>query len=177
MTAWIMRMSGRDEWLLHALVLRRRNWLDTVMRTATHLGGARTTVSAAAILLVAGPRGAGSRAAFALAASHLVAQAIKRAVNRPRPRMPPGVESLVHAPDRFSFPSGHSAAAMSIALPLAAMLPLAVGGAVLALALLVGISRSYLGVHYPGDVLAGWILALAGTLAAAPTLGALGMLP
>ncbi len=173
MTAWIARMHLRDEAILHALVRRRRNWLDRSLRALTHLGDAATTITAAAMLLRFEPRSVGARAAFALAASHLAVQAIKRSVNRPRPRLPGGIESLVHAPDRFSFPSGHAAASLSIALPLATTLPLPAAGGVLGLAALVGISRSYLGVHYPGDVAAGWLLAAAGYLAAPPVLALL----
>jgi undecaprenyl-diphosphatase len=70
--------------------------------------------------------------------------------------------SLIDAPDRFSFPSGHAAASLCVALGLASVLPAFFAGLALGIGLLVGISRCYLGVHYPGDVLAGWILALAG---------------
>lgn len=36
---------------------------------------------------------------------------------------------------------------------------------------LVGVSRCYLGVHYPGDVLVGWVLAIVAVLASQPVLG------
>ncbi len=163
-------MHLRDEAMLHALVRRRRNWLDRSLRALTHLGDAATTITGAAVLLRFAPGGAGGRAAFALATSHLAVQAIKRSVNRPRPRLPGGIESLVRAPDRFSFPSGHAAASLSVALPVAVTLPPALAGGLLGLAALVGISRSYLGVHYPGDVVAGWLLAVAGYVAAPPVL-------
>ncbi len=170
MTALLLKLSNRDERLLHALVLRRRNWLDRVMRAVTRLGDPASGIAAAGVLLLVGPRQAGARAAIALAASHLAVQAVKRTVNRPRPRLPVGVDSLIHAPDRFSFPSGHSAATLSVAIPLAATLPLPAATGVLGVALLVGLSRSYLGVHYPGDVLAGWVLAAGGVVAAGPIL-------
>jgi undecaprenyl-diphosphatase len=69
------------------------------------------------------------------------------------------MSSLIHPPDRFSFPSGHAAAGLSLALPLALALPVVLGITVLSLGLAVGLTRCYLGVHYPGDVLAGWSLA------------------
>jgi undecaprenyl-diphosphatase len=66
---------------------------------------------------------------------------------------------LAAEPDRFSFPSGHAAAAMSVAMGYAMVFPnLAVPLVLLAAA--VGASRVYLGVHYPGDVLVGQLLAL-----------------
>ena len=166
-------MHLRDEALLHALVLWRRGWLDRTLRTLTHLGDAAATIAGAAALLLLEPRGAGARAAFALAGSHLAVQAVKRSVSRPRPRLPGGIDSLVRAPDRFSFPSGHAAASLSVGLGLAATLPLPAAGAVLGLAGLVGVSRSYLGVHYPGDVLAGWLLAILGYAVAPPVLALL----
>ncbi len=164
MTELILRLSHHDERALMALVLRRRGWADHLMRIITHLGGAVFSIALAVFLLTVseGPlQRAGAVGAFALALSHGLVQLVKRSVNRARPRFPMGLESLVRAPDRFSFPSGHSAASLSVALPLALALGAPVGWAILGLAVLVGLSRSYLGVHYPGDIVAGWLLALA----------------
>ncbi len=86
-------------------------------------------------------------------------EVLKRVFTRERPELPVGFHWLVTVPDRFSFPSGHATAGLAMALPLAASLPLPVAAGVLGLGLLVGVSRCYLGVHYPGDVLAGWALA------------------
>ena len=62
----------------------------------------------------------------------------------------------------YSFPSGHTAASFSIATTIALNMPrLAIF--VFVIAIIVGISRVYLGVHYPTDVAAGIIL---GTLPA-----------
>jgi undecaprenyl-diphosphatase len=174
MTAWIVRLHSHDERALHALVLRRRRPLDSAMRALTHAGDAWATVALTLLLLLAphaGARAAGTLAAWALVLSHLGVQVLKRSVSRARPSMPVGCSALVHAPDRFSFPSGHAAASLSVALGLLSLVPPAVGGAVLALALTVGVSRCYLGVHYPGDVVAGWALAFLGNLAGAALLG------
>ncbi len=163
-TELILRLARHDERALRALLHRRHRWSDAVLGLVTHLGGATVSILVALIVWLGIPSlsRAGLLGAFALAFSHGLVQLIKRTANRPRPQMPPGLETLVRAPDRFSFPSGHSAAALAVAMPIA----LAIGGIwawlILGLALTVGFSRAYLGVHYPGDVLMGWLLALAG---------------
>ena len=165
MSAWIVRIGQFDHHALLALVNRRTPLLDAVMRSVTHIGSAPVMIAAAAALaFLAGPPldDAGAVSAFALAGSHAIVQLLKRTVARPRPRLPAGIGSLIAAPDRFSFPSGHSAATLSVALPVAMALSPLVGAGTLALAVVVGLSRCYLGVHYPGDVLAGWLLALLG---------------
>ena len=174
MTAWIIRLHSHDERALHALVLRRRRPLDTAMRALTHAGDAWATIALALALLLApdaAVRAAGALAAWALVLSHVGVQVLKRTVSRARPSMPVGCSALVHAPDRFSFPSGHAAASLSVALGLLSIVSPPAGVALVALALVVGISRCYLGVHYPGDVVAGWALALLGHFAGAAVLG------
>ena len=162
MTAWIFRLHRHDERFLHALVLRRRPRLDRAMRALTHLGDAAVTVGVTLALVLGAAPGlerAGRLAAFALVVSHLAVQLLKRTISRSRPRLPVGVVSLVRAPDRFSFPSGHAASSLSVALGLATALPQPLGTVVVTAACVVGLSRCYLGVHYPGDVVMGWLLA------------------
>lgn len=174
MAAWIVRLHHHDERALHALLARRRPRLDRVMRAATHLGDAGVTVTLTLALLLGAVPGlvpAGRRAAVALVASHLCVQLLKRTVTRRRPTLPTGILALVQPPDRFSFPSGHAASSLSVALALAMVLPAPLAAGVTGLALTVGMSRCYLGVHYPGDVLAGWALALLGLAGAAAWLG------
>lgn len=114
-----------------------------------------TILSAAVVPLVLGSnRPEAWLPAAALAVSHVVVQVIKRSVQRGRPaRMP-----VIPSPDRFSFPSGHATSSLAMALSLGILLP---GWAplLLVVGLLVGWSRVVLGVHYPGDVLAGQLIA------------------
>jgi undecaprenyl-diphosphatase len=103
------------------------------------------------------------RAAVALVVAYAVTDAtvavVKLIVSRPRPDA-----SLTEA-GGFSFPSGHSAMSMVVYGCLAFALARAVRGfprvafALVGAGLVVaiGLSRIYLGVHYPSDVIAGWI--------------------
>jgi undecaprenyl-diphosphatase len=164
MTAWILRLGTYDERLLHLVVRRRRPLLDRFMCTVTRLADWPVALAITLSLLlgaVPGLERAGGTAAWTLALSHLGVEVLKRLFTRERPSLPVGFHWLVGVPDRFSFPSGHATAALSVALPVALALPLPLALPVLALGVIVGVSRCYLGVHFPGDVLAGWGLSLA----------------
>lgn len=140
-------------------------WVDRVLRGVTHLGGALVTVVISFALVLFEPtRPLGLATAVANFFSHLVVQGLKRSVVRPRP-VEWGLAPLGTIPDAFSFPSGHSCAAMALAVPVCFISWPAGIGAV-GLALLVGISRVYLRVHYVTDVVVGQLLgAAAGSVA------------
>ena len=89
---------------------------------------------------------------------------LKLAFHRARP-----VPFFAERPDSFSFPSGHAlkSAVFYILLASLASRHWAVRAAAVLLALLVGISRIYLGVHYPTDVLCGYAVAVVCLAAAA----------
>lgn len=171
----VRTMGQHDHDVLVAWTLSRRPATGVFMRAVTHTGDAVVVITLCLVLMALGDpalRDAGTIGAFTLALSHGWVQIVKRAVGRPRPRLPAGAP-LLEAPDRFSFPSGHAAAGLSLALPLAAVAPQSASVPLLGIGLLVGLSRCYLGVHYPGDVIAGWTLALAAYLAAPAGLAAL----
>jgi membrane-associated phospholipid phosphatase len=105
-------------------------------------------------------------AGFALGGSGLLNLAAKHLFARDRPAL---WESI--APEAtFSFPSGHAMGSATLACVLVLLAwrtrwrwPVLI--AAVAFALAVGLSRVYLGVHYPSDILAGWTAATAWTAA------------
>ena len=100
-------------------------------------------------------------AAVALVAASLASAALKQLFDRARPSVAdPSVTVLVGLPGDPSLPSGHATTAFAAAGVVAALHP-ALRLPALALAALVALSRVYLGVHYPADVVAGALLGLA----------------
>lgn len=88
---------------------------------------------------------------------------LKNTIKRDRPCTTLPFDAYIVPSDKFSFPSGHSAAAFVFATLIASFYP---GFAVLAyiLAVMVGVSRVLLGVHYPTDIVAGAALGVSCTL-------------
>ena len=138
-----------------------------MMHRLTHLGGARATLAVGFTLTALGDRRVGLATLLANALSHVMVQALKRAVARPRPCDANGTPlALIDLPDPHSFPSGHSAAATAVAGTLALAHPI-LAPFVLPLAAVVAYSRVALRVHHASDVLAGGALGLAAAVAAA----------
>lgn len=140
-------------------------WVDEMGRDFTALGGigllTLITLFVAGYLLIRGERRTFWFLLAATTGGVVLSALLKHLVNRPRPDLVPH-ESHVYT---ASFPSGHSMMAAATYLTLALLLMQIEPrrrarayfiGVALLLTVLVGISRVYLGVHWPSDVLAGW---------------------
>ncbi len=163
MNGLMLSLSTVDRRLLVALLERRRPRVDTLMRLVTKLGNWYVILPGSiALALGAVPalQGAGVLALWTLVCSHLAVQLLKHGVCRERPRLPAGFQRLIEPEDRFAFPSGHATAGLAVGLSLFIGLSGPIAFLALFAGLAVGVSRCYLGVHYPGDVLSGWALAV-----------------
>jgi undecaprenyl-diphosphatase len=94
--------------------------------------------------------------------------AVKLAVRRPRPKLR-GLPPLAGAPSALSCPSAHATSSFAAAVAMGRIVP-AARPALLAGAAAMALTRPYLGMHFPSDVLAGAALGTALGLAA-PGLG------
>ena len=116
----IARLDARDRALLGRWVLGDLTPARTarLWRALTHLGGARISIAAVLLPFLLGGaslRVAAWQAGAALLLSHLFVQMVKRRLKRERPTVRLLERAHADVPDAFSFPSGHSAASMSVA--------------------------------------------------------------
>lgn len=150
------------------------SWVEESVRDLTSLGSAPALVIAVlAIVGFLALAKAWRLAIFTLVASGgglILSSLLKFVVDRPRPELVPHGNIIYTS----SFPSGHSMMSAVVYLTLAALvvrlmekrrLKAYALGVALALALMIGVSRIYLGVHWPSDVLAGWAAGAAWALA------------
>jgi undecaprenyl-diphosphatase len=164
-------LRGWDYGASYAMEQLHRPWLTRVIEFVTHLGDLTTlevVLGVAVVFFVVVRRW---RTACCVAAAGLSAYAleysVKPWVNRPRPDL----AWVAHRPASPSFPSGHALLSMAVyaavAVGLAAMIRrrgglakviLALG---LALPVLIGFTRMYLGLHYMSDVVGGFCAGLA----------------
>ncbi|MEQ3626363.1 MAG: phosphatase PAP2 family protein [Celeribacter sp.] len=147
--------------------------LAVAMRDLTALGGVSVltlvTLSVLTFLILRRQKASALLLAVAIVGGQALSYLAKSGFSRPRPDLVPhGVDAVT-----ASFPSGHSMMAAVTYLTLAVMLARAetrnrvrILFIVMAalLTVLVGVSRVFLGVHWPSDVLAGWTLGAAWAL-------------
>lgn len=164
------RLIAADEEITAWFVDHRSSAATTVLRVLTRLGSGPVIVVAATTVAFAvwrrGHRLLAVLPATASSITALVVVLIKVSSERPRPA---AIDQITTAPG-WAFPSGHSAQAATFygaaAVVVWAITPnvrarlVAIAAAVLA-ALVVGISRVYLGVHWGSDVIAGWAVGIA----------------
>jgi len=160
---------ARDASLSSAVIAWRTPTLTVLARGVTVTGGTLVITILTTALVIALWR---RRHAFAVSAvvaiggGALMANLMKDRFGRARP---PAENALIPLPESLSFPSGHSMASLCLAGVLiyltlrSGMLPASKAAIIAGLvvwAVAVGLSRVYLGVHWPSDVVASWLLGI-----------------
>lgn len=163
MPDWFAALDGGA--LLWIQAHLRTPAVDGIVCFYTSLGNAGALFIAAAVLMLCfkKSRRAGVTALLALAIGFLCTNvALKHLASRPRPWLDvAGLTALVAEHDPNSFPSGHTCAAFAFASALWHTAPEKwMRRAALAAAVLMGLSRLYVGVHYPSDVIVGALVGL-----------------
>jgi undecaprenyl-diphosphatase len=158
-------IERRDHRLMRRLNRwRAPRWIRYWMIAATRMGDGWLWYALGIILLVYG----GPQRFLAVGASGTAAivgifvfKALKSLSHRRRPcQLEPHCWSKVLPPDRFSFPSGHTMTAFSIALVVSYFYP-SLEATLFFLAASIAVSRIVLGMHFLSDVLAGVVLGVA----------------
>jgi len=136
-------------------------FLGMLLGRITHMGGATVTVLATLGIWLFAPKpvaAVGMQAFVALAVSHIPVQIGKKLYPRLRPylTLPNAITGTKLLKDH-SFPSGHTTAIFSVISPFVIAFNW-VGLILIPIAMIVGMSRMYLGLHYPSDVAAGCVI-------------------
>jgi membrane-associated phospholipid phosphatase len=134
---------------------------DTCFRSITEFGSIWASAGAASVLARRGWKRTAADAMGAALAMWVLGQLLKKAYRRPRPyRALEDVRLKIREPSGTSWPSSHPAVLLAFLQVAANDLRLspAARSALAGLVACVGISRVYLGVHYPSDVIGGLLL-------------------
>jgi undecaprenyl-diphosphatase len=153
------------DFLLFIQEYLRSPFLTPIFKFITSLGdkGAIWIISSVVLLFFKKTRKIGILALVALLFSLIIDNIIlKNVVARIRPfEAVEGLNILVHKPSDYSFPSGHTGSSFAAAVIFYKTLPKKYGIPSMVLAVLISISRLYVGVHYPSDVICGAVIGIA----------------
>ena len=141
---------------------------NAIMIFITHLGdgGWLWIATGVILLLFKKTRTAGFSVLISLAINALFTNiTLKDLIARPRPfHVSEAIVPLIAHPSSFSFPSGHTSGSLTAAFAMYKTMPKKVGVPAVILAALIGLSRIYVGVHYPTDVLGGLAVAVVSSI-------------
>lgn len=161
-TGFVRRFTACEAVLVRQVSsLRHYPWLTNLFKLASRLGdGSLWGVVGVALLLFGQvrERQAVAAAAVVVVLTIFLFASLKILTRRPRPcESWQDISCLVQPPDRYSFPSGHTMMAFSMYGTFATLLP-GSGWFFFPSALLIGLSRVFVGAHYPSDVVIGGLL-------------------
>lgn len=166
----------KDEQILRSIYAHSNSVLDTVVLGITYTGNLLTVAIITAVLgwflYKTGMRRSVVQALFTVGGAMVLNASLKLIFQRDRPEL---WQLLTHE-STYSFPSGHALVTASLAMLLILLFwktkyRYGIVAAATLYTVSVGISRLYLGVHYPTDVLAGWLTGAAWAIIVATVIG------
>ena len=146
-------------WIVTSL-LNIGSWFSHIMLVFTWLGNPQSYMVIIAIIYWSIDRKLGLRMALFLTFSASINSILKQAFHAPRPYWIDARINAIHVSNGFGMPSGHAQASTVWLFIAAWTKSKKFWGLAIAITLLVGLSRIYLGVHFPSQVLAGWIIGI-----------------
>lgn len=166
---------GLDLWILGLIHQWASPFVEVLMITITNLGDALLvillTLGLTGLLVYKRRRRAATLLLFSIGGAAIVSFTLKVLFQRTRPELWP------HLVDEsgYSFPSGHAMMSSAFALAIIVLLwptrwrwlAIILGGVYVGI---IGLSRLYLGVHFPTDIVAGWCVSLAWVVIVAVTM-------
>jgi undecaprenyl-diphosphatase len=166
-------LEAADLGALYLAYGQQRPWLNPIMVGLTRMGNEDVMLGVVLTAVVCFLGMGWKRGALAVVVAGLsvlvLNDGVKQLVGRERPDVP---WRLIDLPGSPSFPSGHALGSMAIYTTLGWLVARRWGAAIgVVLAVVVGLTRLYVGVHYPSDVLAGLLAGGAVAVLAAQVAG------
>ena len=156
--AGLLKAVALREGVSHSVLIAAAKWLSWSGNTAQR---SLMVIAASAWLLWKRKASAGVVMLVMPTLAAVTATILKESFDRARPNLVPHLENITNP----AFPSGHAMNAAAffilVALLIPGRQPRLTMAACISIIFLIGVSRIMLGVHWPSDVVAGWILGTA----------------
>jgi membrane-associated phospholipid phosphatase len=154
-----MSIQAWDIWLIQFLQ-RSGDWVTPIMEFFTALGYPQAYMIIIATIYWSLDRKMGLRMAIFLPLVSSLNSILKQAIHAPRPYWVSTNIKAIHASNGFGMPSGHAQAATVWLLVSSYLRRKWIWIIAILVTFLIGLSRSYLGVHFPSQVIVGWVIGI-----------------
>ncbi len=158
------QIKAIDDFLYETIIHQRSPLFDFLLTTITKLGNTITIIVLGIILLITLPKKEKIQILISIPLTSSINYIVKNIVKRPRPN-----HIRLIKQGGFSYPSGHAMISIAVYGLLFYFVQKKIENKAIknalsvllgTIILLIGVSRVYVGVHYPSDIIGGYLLAL-----------------